>query len=201
MTRPPDPGGDAVLLLVLDDGAGRREWALRLRALVAAEPNLRILAAPRFALPIPEVVGLHVGLYASIHEPGERPLGEPRTPVRVAGDGRWIETACGRVDLTRKRSARSILRELVAVRQRAPGVALGTEALFAVGWPGQRVRSESVAGRVYTAIWALRSAGLGDALLRTPDGYLLDPAADLIIDLKQSPECGRPETGGPRRDV
>lgn len=191
--QPPDPAGDAVLLLVLDDcAAWRREWALRLRVLVAAEPNLRILAAPRCALPIPESVGLEVGLYVTIHEPGAREPGERRAPVRVAGDGRWIETAWGRVDLTRKRSVRSILRELVALRRRAPGTVLDTTALFDIGWPGQRVRSESIAGRVYTAVWTLRSAGLGDALLRTPDGYLLDPAADLIIDPERAPGRDRP---------
>ncbi len=62
-----------------------------------------------------------------------------------------------------------------------PGVAFDVDALFAVGWPGERARGRSAASRVYVAMSTLRGLGLRDALERRSDGYLIRPGARLVL--------------------
>jgi hypothetical protein len=100
--------------------------------------------------------------------------------IDVAEGGRWLKTPSGaRVSLARHRAIRLMLDGLADRRLRAPGQALSIEALFEVGWPGERASPEAARGRVYTGIRSLRRLGLERELLRRDDGYLLDPSVPI----------------------
>ena len=81
--------------------------------------------------------------------------------LRVASDGRWLQTEEGeRVSLARK----VVLRRALAAFASAPdGLSLG--ALIARTWPGQRLVGASGRRRAEVAISSLRSLGVGEALV------------------------------------
>jgi len=93
--------------------------------------------------------------------------------VRVARDAAWFERDSKRVDLARRRAMRRVLAALITQRVDAPGEPLETSALVAAGWPGERMREDSGAARVYTAVRTLRRMGLDGVLVRARGGYLL----------------------------
>lgn len=94
----------------------------------------------------------------------------------VARDGAWFLRDGVRVDLTRRRALRGILR---ALAQRSP---LDVDDVFAAGWPDERITPESQARRVYTAIWQLRRLGLGEHLIHDATGYRLSPRVRVEAD-------------------
>jgi hypothetical protein len=66
------------------------------------------------------------------------------------------------------------------------------DALFAAGWPDERVGVESRQKRIHTAVWTLRSLGF-DAIIQTAEaGYLLD--AKLQIMRASTPVATPPAT-------
>ena len=71
-------------------------------------------------------------------------------------------------------SWREVRRVITGKAQRLESVPAKSGRL-AAGWPGEYVSEASGRARVYTAISSLRTLGLGDILLRGPDGYALDP--------------------------
>lgn len=98
----------------------------------------------------------------------------------IGPEAGWFELAgAERVDIRRRGALRLILQGLVEQRLLSPGAGINQQALAEIGWPGERILPEAAATRVYTAIRTLRSLGLGAALRRHADGYLLDP--DLTI--------------------
>jgi predicted ATPase/Tfp pilus assembly protein PilF len=107
--------------------------------------------------------------------------GEKKAPSLAIGEeARWFRVGEGeRVDLSKRRAPRLILRALAELRARAPGTGLTLDDVVAAGWPGERIQAEAAAARAYTAIKTLRELGLGELLVRRDDGYLLDPAARL----------------------
>ena len=62
----------------------------------------------------------------------------------------------------------------------APGVALDLSTLMEGGWPDQTLTYDSGSQRVYAAIKQLRKIGFGEVVLTGEDGYLIDPAIDVI---------------------
>jgi hypothetical protein len=86
------------------------------------------------------------------------------------------------LDLGRRGSMRRILLALADQRRRAPGIALGSDALLAAGWPGERVLAEAGSKRVRVAIASLRKMGFEGLLLTRDDGYLLDPSVAMTYD-------------------
>ncbi|MEZ4315756.1 MAG: hypothetical protein R3F14_47675, partial [Polyangiaceae bacterium] len=61
-------------------------------------------------------------------------------------------------------------------RQReAPGTGVSLDELREAGWPGERMAAASAANRIYVALHQLRGLGLQERVIRTQDGYLLDP--------------------------
>jgi hypothetical protein len=101
----------------------------------------------------------------------------------VGAGARWLRAPGGeRVSLARSGAMRRVLDALVESRLRAPGAPWTADALFAIGWPGERARHESSLLRVYTTIRRLRRLGLEGALLTRDDGYLLDPHAAFSRD-------------------
>jgi pSer/pThr/pTyr-binding forkhead associated (FHA) protein len=104
----------------------------------------------------------------------------PPTSLAVAADGTWFRPpGAPRVSLVRRENLTRLLRALLDARGAQPGKPLTTDALFAAGWPGERIQGPSAAGRVYVALTSLRNLGLRDFLVRAEGGYLLDATASI----------------------
>lgn len=103
-----------------------------------------------------------------------RALVRAETPVDVvivARDGSWIARGASVADL----GSRAPLRRALEALARSPHRELSLDELVRVAWPGERMDARSARNRVHVALSTLRSLGLGDALVRTPRGYALDP--------------------------
>ncbi|APR81475.1 Signal transduction response regulator [Minicystis rosea] len=111
----------------------------------------------------------------------EAPLDDKRALV-VGPSGLWFKPPRAKesVRLHRRRSLQRIVHELAEHRVRAPGEAIRIAQMIACGWPGERILPEAGTERVYTAVATLRKLGLRKLLLQRDDGYLLDPAVDLV---------------------
>jgi len=115
----------------------------------------------------------HAELRAEALSPRERGP-RPRTELRLARDGRVLELDGRRIDLSRRGPLRRILVALVDAHVEGAG-ALDVHAVLAAGWPGERMRAESGAARVYMAIRRLRALGLESVLRTSDEGYEIDP--------------------------
>ena len=85
----------------------------------------------------------------------------------VEGDIEAIQGTGERIDLTRRRVARKIMRTLIEAYP-AP---VDVWDLFETTWPEVVVTDPSALNRLYTAIHRLRALGLEDLLVRDEDGY------------------------------
>ena len=100
----------------------------------------------------------------------------PERALLLAPEGRWLKTPGGPwQDLRRRGLGRRLLRKLVERQREAPGAGVSLDELREAGWPGERMTAASAANRIYVALHQLRSLGLVDQVIRTQDGYLLDP--------------------------
>ncbi|MEZ4340875.1 MAG: tetratricopeptide repeat protein, partial [Sandaracinaceae bacterium] len=104
------------------------------------------------------------------------------TPLALASDGAWFARGDARVSLARRHAMRRLLAALIDRWHEAPGEALSTERLVEAGWPGERMRADSGAARVYSAVRTLRRLGLEGVLISAHGGYLLSAAAPLSIE-------------------
>lgn len=95
--------------------------------------------------------------------------------LRASRDGRLLELAGRRIDLSRRGPLRKILVALVDARLREPAPALSVPDMLAAGWPGEKMRADSGTARVYMAIRRLRVLGLEPALRTSDEGYSLVP--------------------------
>lgn len=105
--------------------------------------------------------------------------GRCRREMVIGEDGRFYEVEGRRVSLQRQRNLRLILLALVEHAERAPGVGLSQAEVLDRGWPGEKMRPDSGATRVYTSIRRLRRGGLSSILLTRDDGYLIDPSVTI----------------------
>ena len=78
-------------------------------------------------------------------------------------------------DLHQHPVLRRILFALVEQRRARPGVGLSLEEIQRAAWPGERIRADAAANRIYVAVSKLRRRGLRDFLRSQDDGYALDP--------------------------
>ncbi|MCB9597633.1 MAG: hypothetical protein H6719_33250 [Sandaracinaceae bacterium] len=101
--------------------------------------------------------------------------------VALAADGAWFERDGRRVSLARRHAMRRLLHALVVHLRNAPGSAMSTDGLVAAGWPGERMRPDSGAARVYSAVRALRRMGLEGVLISAHGGYLLSATASIAV--------------------
>ncbi len=85
----------------------------------------------------------------------------------VEGDIEAIQGTGERIDLTRRRVARKIMRTLIEAYP-AP---VDVWDLFETTWPEVVVTDPSALNRLYTAIHRLRALGLEGILVRDEDGY------------------------------
>jgi predicted ATPase len=101
----------------------------------------------------------------------------PGVTLTLEGDGdRFRLDDAPLVDLARRGSLRLLLLALVAQHERRAGTTLGSDALLAAGWPGERVLPSAGATRVRVAISTLRRLGLSRVLVTKDTGYALDAA-------------------------
>lgn len=68
-----------------------------------------------------------------------------------------------------------VMLRLVRQHEELPGSPVSRHELFVAGWPGERISDRSAAGRVRTAVYALRQMGLSDAIANVGGGYALQP--------------------------
>jgi hypothetical protein len=109
----------------------------------------------------------------------------------VGMDARWFQRAGGeRVHLLKNRAARLILRRLALHRLHSPGEALALGELFEAGWPGERISEGAANNRVYVTLTKLRKLGLYGLLQSRDDGFLLDPAANVLMEASAESEGG-----------
>lgn len=100
--------------------------------------------------------------------------------LEVGPEAAWFRPPGGAVQSLQKyAAARNILERLTVARlgDRAP---LSSEALFTAGWPGVKIAPQSANNRLYVALAKLRKMGLKVLLLRTDEGYLLDPNTPVL---------------------
>lgn len=103
-------------------------------------------------------------------------------PLVVGPEGRSLTLPTGEThDLVRHGPLRRVLWALALAKRDRPGVAMSTLDLVAAGWPGEKMKHSAATLRVYTTIRRLRALGLGEALITTDDGYLLDPRLRLAV--------------------
>lgn len=87
-----------------------------------------------------------------------------------------------RIQVAQRPTVRRMLQALVEARRTQPGTALGEEQLIAATWPDEKMVGSSAQNRLHVTLTTLRKLGLRDVLLRTDDGYLLDPAVPLVVE-------------------
>lgn len=96
--------------------------------------------------------------------------------LHVGRGGMWFRPPGGeRVDLSRRGVLRRFLAVLTDLRLTAPDAALPLHDVVAAVWPGERMKPEAAAARVYTTVKYLRRMGMEALLVSREDGYLLDP--------------------------
>lgn len=99
--------------------------------------------------------------------------------ITTAADHGWVVVRGQRTDLSTRHAIRRVWRALATAHP--TGEALGVDALFAAGWPGERAAPDAARDRVYHAIGTLRRAGLQDALERSERGWRLRPDLPLRV--------------------
>ena len=110
-----------------------------------------------------------------------RSAGRTNPDLRVGKDGRSFTFRDAEpVDITRRKALRGILLALVDLHSRAPGTSLTVEQTIEAGWPGEIITWEAAARRVYSTVNRLRDLGLGELLVTTDDGYMLEPG--IVVD-------------------
>lgn len=107
--------------------------------------------------------------------------GAPLLVVRAEGKGFRLPAA-GDVDLSRRAPLARIVHALTLRRIEAPGEPLRLEDLLAAGWPGERVRYDAGANRVYVALAELRKLGLRDWMVTDEAGYRLSTTRRVVLE-------------------
>ena len=88
-----------------------------------------------------------------------------------------------RIDLSRKHTARRLLRVMIERHSSTMDTrSLTFDELFEQGWPGQsRIAPAAARNRLRVAIRRLRDLGLDGLVVTTGDGYMIDPDAHVML--------------------
>ncbi|MBX3205169.1 MAG: AAA family ATPase [Labilithrix sp.] len=102
----------------------------------------------------------------------------------VANDGTAVRLpgASSDVDLTRRAALARMLVALARTRVEQPGEVLRVDDLLVAGWPGERVRYDAGANRVYVALAELRKLGLREWLVKENGGYRLTTSRAVVLE-------------------
>lgn len=108
------------------------------------------------------------------------PIGHARG-FGVAGDGASFQAEGGATVAIPARSPLRRILAALAARRAQQGAPCSVAELGELGWPGEQPEPEAGANRVYVAIATLRRLGLRELLVRTDEGYALDPRREVRI--------------------
>jgi hypothetical protein len=161
-----------------DHEAAARAWARAREPLAHPERDGTAEFPRRLPLHI-----LDVALRDAEPELGALHRAGASTTVLTVGPGAaWFAVDDGeRVHLKRRASLRRILAALVERHQRAPDDGLTRDELREAGWPGEVLRPDSAAKRVYVALWTLRRLGLRSVLVTNEVGYALSGEVSVVV--------------------
>jgi tetratricopeptide (TPR) repeat protein len=96
--------------------------------------------------------------------------------VLAVGPDWFVAPGGARGELARYQSCLRMFEVLVERRLADPDGVLEIEDLFRAGWPGERISAASMRNRVHVNLARLRTLGLKAVLIRSGEGYRLDPA-------------------------
>jgi tetratricopeptide (TPR) repeat protein len=164
------------------DAAGNRDDAARHRAAAKARldgPAASDASEVRFARRLLE--------RAVAKAQGALSLITPGRTLFVSRESRTCRLPDGRVlDLSGRSQLWRVLLRLIEARIEMPGRRLSAQELFESAWSSERIRYESGRSRLYVVIRALRDLGLRDLLFHDSDGYVLDPAVEILQERKDA---------------
>ncbi len=125
---------------------------------------------------------------------GKKPVEELRFALRIVAKGRgsterpriseelvvgpsqaWVRTPTSVVELAKRPVLRRLFQALAKERASSPGKPVPATKLVRLMWPNEKIVPRAAMNRLYVAVTRLREEGLGPALAREGDGYLLRP--------------------------
>jgi hypothetical protein len=105
----------------------------------------------------------------------------PNARLVVGAEGSWFQLGDGpRVDLSRRAALRVMLAAFCERRESDPDRSVAVQHLIAAAWPGEKFAWSSGLNRLHVALATLRSLGLRGVLLRKGEGYVIDPAVQIV---------------------
>jgi len=151
-------------------------------------------SAPGVGAPVPRQASRHsrarvamavLEAWRSDGETGQAPMTTTERfrpdALIVESDGLWFRPPSGsRVDLSRKRILRPLVRLLAERRISDPGSVVDVDGVFTTVWPGEQIMASARKNRVYVAIATLRKSGLNEMLNTRDGGYLLSPDIPVV---------------------
>jgi hypothetical protein len=112
----------------------------------------------------------------------------PGTVLVIGPDAQWFRLGKGPViNLHTRRQLRILMLAFGRARLDRPGEPLYIDLLLHEGWKGERVSAYAGKNRLRVALSELRARGLGDAIARRDDGYLLAPSVRVVMSDDRMP--------------
>ncbi len=104
-------------------------------------------------------------------------VGGRRSELRITRDGSAVVLPSReRVSCTGRVKVQRVLAVLAQAREAHPGVPVSADALIAAAWSGERIQPSAARNRLHVTLDHVRKLGLRDVVLRSGQGWMLDPA-------------------------
>lgn len=87
----------------------------------------------------------------------------------------WVRAPAGTFELAKRPVLRRLFQVLAKERTASPGKPVTSQRLVRHLWPSEKIVPRAAMNRLYVAVTRLREDGLGSALAKEGDGYLLRP--------------------------
>ncbi len=177
-------GATATWLLARAEGSAPDEVEARYQELCEIERDLARASTTDGIVPDEERFALRIAERLRQSPTATVPSAPPSRQELVIGPGaRWFAPPGGSsVDIRRRGALRRILALLSERRVSEPGRGASVTELFEGAWPGESAAAKGAAARVYVGLGTLRRLGLQGVLLRSDEGYYLDPDVPLLSE-------------------